>query len=358
MSAKTRVLIADDSPFVCRLLASFLHTAGDFEIAGEAHDGREALQNVLALRPDVVTLDLDMPEMDGLEALSRIMRECPTPVVAISGVSGRAATRTLQALDLGAVDFVLKYSPGASIRPDDLSREILAKVRMASRIRVVRRVGGRKPPAGKAAARPHQKSAPAAPQPARALVVIGASTGGPLAVRELLSAFPASLAAATVVVQHIPLAFSAVLATQLDRHSRLAVREADDGDALAGGTVLVAPAGYHLLLRPAWRVSVHSAVTAAGYCPSIDAAMESAARVYGSLAIGVLLTGMGDDGAAGLAAIHDRGGLTFAQDAQSCVVNGMPQRARDRGAVDRSAPPLTIARLVAEEIERRASRAA
>jgi chemotaxis response regulator CheB len=201
MSQKIRVLVADDSPFVCRLLTSYLHSAPDFEVVDAAFNGRLALEKVKALGPDALTLDLEMPEMDGLEALARIMRECPTPVVAVSGVSGRAATRTLQALDLGAVDFVLKYAPGANVRPADLCREILAKVRAASRIQVVRSVGGQVRAAQNAGRAPSGAlPVRTAEEAASIVVVIGASTGGPLALRELLSVLPAGFPAAEAIV--------------------------------------------------------------------------------------------------------------------------------------------------------------
>jgi two-component system, chemotaxis family, protein-glutamate methylesterase/glutaminase len=358
MSSKTRVLIADDSPFVCRLLTSYLQSAPDFEVVGTAFDGRQAVEQVKALRPDAVTLDLEMPEMDGLEALACVMRECPTPVVAVSGVSGRAATRTLQALDLGAVDFVLKYAPGVNIRPADLCREILSKVRAASRIRVVRSLGGRAAHSGDVLAARSERKEPAEPDSGTALVVIGASTGGPLAVQELLSKLPANFRAGVIVVQHMPRSFTAVLAAQLDRRCHVHVREAEDGDRVEPGKVLVAPGGYHLLLRPGFRVAISNGNPSDAYCPSIDAAMESAARIYGPRAMGVLLTGMGSDGACGMQAIHQRGGATFIQDSESCVVDGMPQRARERGAGDHAAPPGEIARLLVSELERRVNHAA
>lgn len=359
MSHKTRVLIADDSPFVCKLLSSFLHSEPDFEVVDTVLDGQKALERVKTLRPDAVTLDLEMPEMDGLEALARIMRECPTPVVAISGVSGRAATRTMQALDLGAVDFVLKYAPGANIRPADLCREILAKVRAASRIRVVRSLSGR-------TALPRTKMpCPAEDQEhsrgsglAGCVVIIGASTGGPLALREMLSVLPADFPAGIVVVQHMPRNFTTILATQLDRLCRVRVREAGDGASIAPGSVLVAPGEYHLLLRPGFHVLIRGGSASDTYCPSIDAAMESAARIYGPNAVGVLLTGMGDDGAWGMRAIHEKGGTTFAQDSQSCVVDGMPRRARERCPMSAVAPPAEIAQILVAEMERRVNHAA
>jgi two-component system, chemotaxis family, protein-glutamate methylesterase/glutaminase len=307
----------------------------------------------------VVTLDLDMPEMDGLEALSLIMRECPTPVVAISGVSGRAATQTLQALDLGAVDFVLKYSPGVNLHPVQLQREILSKVRAASRIHVVRSLGrmaAAAVPSNNVVLTAH--SAPPAVEMANSLVIVGASTGGPLAVRELLSALPPDFPAPIIVVQHMPKSFTAVLAVQLGRHCRLRVRETGEEDRLTAGLALVAHGGYHLLLRPGFRVTRCPDTASSAYCPSIDVAMESAARIYGSRVLGVLLTGMGEDGAAGLQIIRDKGGVTFAQDAESCVVDGMPRRARERGAVDHVAPPRGIAQMLIEEMERRRTHAA
>jgi two-component system chemotaxis response regulator CheB len=357
MNRKMRVLVADDSPFVCRLLTSYLHSAEDFEVVGTAFDGKQALDRVKALRPDAVTLDLEMPEMDGLETLTHIMRECPTPAVAISGVSGRAATRTLQALDLGAVDFVLKYAPGVNIRPADLCREILDKVRAASQIRVVRSLGARAASsyaAGSAAQQDHR--APDS-ETGVGVIVIGASTGGPLALRELLSRLPPDIGAGIIVVQHMPRNFTAVLAAQLDRHCRVRVREAEHGNGVEPGRVLIAPGGYHLLVRPGLRVAVQPGSPADTFCPSIDAAMESAARIYGTGAIGVLLTGMGDDGASGMKAIHDRGGVTLVQDSESCVVDGMPQRARERTAVDAIGPPAELAMLLVKEMERRAAHA-
>ena len=193
---------------------------------------------------------------------------------------------------------------------------------------------------------------------ANALVLIGASTGGPLAVRELLSALPRDFPAPIVVVQHIPKSFTAVLAAQLDRNCQLRVREAEEGDRLTPGLVLVAPGGYHLLLRPGFRVSRCPGNTNDLHCPSIDVAMESAARIYGSRLMGVLLTGMGEDGAEGLSMIRDIGGVTFAQDAESCVVDGMPRRARERDAVDHVGPPRAIAQMLVRELERRRTHAA
>lgn len=359
MSEKIQVVIADDSPFVCRLLASYLQELPDVEVVGTAHDGREAVELIERLRPQVATLDLEMPELDGLGALERIMQQTPTPVVMISGASGQAARKTLSALDLGAVDFVLKFSPGSAVDPQSLRHEIVSKVRAAAQIRVIRSLrsrGGeiRPVPLPKLPATPVRPvEAPSPPTAALlpgGVVVVGASTGGPVALRELLSHLPGDFPAALVVVQHMPPTFTGVLAAQLDRQVALQVREARDGDTLAPGTALVAPGGFHLLLRPDSRVQLKEGPEISGHCPSIDVTMQAVAQVYGPRTRGVLLTGMGNDGSMGMVTIRAKGGRNFAQAAESCVVNGMPQRAIERGVVDHVAPPHQLARLLTLEL--------
>lgn len=332
-----RVVVADDSPFIRRLVASYLTSEAGFSVVGEAGNGIEAVNAVGRLEPDVLTLDLEMPEMDGLEALRAIMQTRPTPVVAISGVSGRAATRTLQALDVGAVDFVLKFTPGVELDPESLAREIVEKTRLAAGVHVVRLLDGVREAAGK-------KRAAAVPKGLLpGIVVIGASTGGPLALRELLAELPDDFAAPVVVIQHIPAFFTSVLAAQLNRYCRLPVREAEDGEVLAPGAVYVAPGGYHLLLQTGLRVSLQKGVGVPGeHCPSIDVAMESAARLLGARIAGVLLTGMGSDGAQGLLTIRRLGGRTFAQNEESCAVFGMPKRAIELGAAMNVEGPAAI----------------
>ncbi|MEZ5402316.1 MAG: chemotaxis response regulator protein-glutamate methylesterase [Bryobacteraceae bacterium] len=342
-----RVLIADDSPFVCRLLASYLQSSPEFVVVGLAHTGKEAVAKTKELRPNVITLDLEMPEMDGLEALRHIMRDNPTPVLVVSGVSGTAATRTHQAIDLGAVDFILKYAPGVKIDARQLRREILAKVRAGAKTRVVRLLDGKSSMQGPIPSPPRRANGP----PPTHVVVVGSSTGGPLALRELLGALPASFPGAIVLVQHLPKSFTGPLTSQLARYCPLEVREAETGDRLAAGKVLVAPGGYHLLLRPGYRVLVQSGPEVNGHCPSIDVTMESAAASYGGQTRGVVLTGMGNDGTAGLRSIRAAGGVTFAQDAASCVVNGMPQSAIDQGVVDHVATPARIGSLLAAGIQ-------
>jgi len=381
MTKPIRVVVADDSPFVCRLLTSYLQSSSDFQVVGTALNGSRAVELVKELHPDTVTLDLEMPEMNGLEALEHIMYDCPTPVVLVSGVSRRAAAITLQALDMGAVDFILKYTPGVDTDPAALRQEIIAKVRAASQIKVIRSLRPRRQdretvPALRQAAvvslSNHQDTAPPPAYPSEGtgqvsipadvgertqrrdispflpggVVVIGASTGGPVALRELLSNLPADFTAAIIVVQHMPATFTGVLAAQLNRQVPLTVKEAETGDRLQPGLVLIAPGGYHLLLRPDSRVELNQGPEIGGHRPSVDVTMQSVAQFYGARAKGVVLTGMGNDGSLGLVSIRSKGGKTFAQDAASCVVNGMPQRAIEKGVVDHVAPPAQIAQLL------------
>jgi two-component system, chemotaxis family, protein-glutamate methylesterase/glutaminase len=352
MSAPIRVVVVDDSPFVCRLLTSYLAVAPDVQVVGTALNGARGIELVKSLRPDVVTLDLEMPDMSGLEALDQIMHECPTPVILVSGTGRHAAALTLQGVNLGAVDFVLKYTPGVDTDPDVLRHGIIAKVRAAARIHVVRSLRVRRASGHSTLLRPRRGS-PAlhgeghppgsVSDFVERVVVIGASTGGPTALRELLSSLPADFAAAIIVVQHMPEAFTAVLAAQLHRVVPCNVREAQEGDCLTPGTVLVAPGGSHLLLGPDARVHLTQGPEVGGHRPSIDVTMQSVAQMYGACTQGVVLTGMGADGAMGLMAIHAKGGVTFAQDAASCVVDGMPQRAVETGSVDYIDTPAGIA---------------
>ncbi len=350
-----RVLIVDDSPIICRLLEEHLHSAPEIKVIGTALNGRRAVDLICELRPDVVTLDQEMPEMNGLDSLAQIMTECPTPVVMISGVSRQAAGVTREALRIGAVDFVLKYTPGQDVSPDTLRLEIVSKVKAAAGIKVIRSIGHstrtnrpkvrRLPLADDATVRANGvlKRTPPTHFLQSGVVVIGASTGGPVAVRELLEQLPGNFSPAVLIVQHIPASFTDVLAAQLARHTTLPVKEARNGEILRGGHVYVAPGDSHLLLGSDSRIQLNDGPKIHGHRPAIDVTMQSVVQVYGAKTTGVVLTGMGDDGSEGLVAIRAKGGRTYAQDEASSVVNGMPQRARERGVVDRVGSPIEIA---------------
>lgn len=362
MSTPYKVLVGDDSPFVCRLLQSYLKSAPDLEVVGTANDGPSIMQMVESLKPDVLTLDVEMPSISGLEVLEQIMAERPTPVIMVSGVSRKSAAITLRALDLGAVDFILKYVPGVNTDPETLRHEVISKVRAAAKVRVVRSSRGGKSVGSGAEQNGSSGTKGECGLPAgfsgfdgagtetsrnlEGVIVIGASTGGPLALRELLGLLPADFPYGVIVVQHMPANFTKVLATQLDRYVGLKVKEAEHGDRLRPGLVLVAPGDHHMILTPDSRVELHFGPKIGGHRPSIDVVMQSAAQVFGNQTVGVVLTGMGNDGALGLASIRAKSGRTFAQDAESCVVNGMPQAAIEKRVVDHIAPPQRIAQLL------------
>ncbi len=360
-----RVAIADDSPFTCKLLASYLEEGGDCQVVGVAHDAASTLEMVRKDTPDVLTLDLQMPGVSGLELLRDLSAGPPVAIVVISGVTRLAAATTLRALELGAVDFVLKYTPGAPVSRVSLKREILAKVKMAAAARPAVRpaaAGATMPGRGlggdgftrlsseAAAPRgvPRPVNAPgAATMAAIRLVVIGASTGGPRAIAELLEHLPADFAVPCVVVQHLPAIFTAPFAAQLGRRARITVNEAASGDRLEPGRVLVTPGAYHLRIRAEGVVELEQAAETDVYRPSIDLTMASAAESFGASTIGVILTGMGHDGAEGLKRIREAGGETYVQDLASCVVTSMPERALERAGADHVARPDRIGQMLA-----------
>ena len=330
MSVKrpTRVLIIDDSAFVRKAVASMLRDAADIEVVGAAADGEEGLVKARDLRPDVVTLDIKMPRLGGLEMLERLMAERPVPVLLLSSLTHEGAEVTLRGLELGAMDFVDK----SSVEPMSmlsLAEELLAKVRALGR------AGVRAPRRGKARA-----AAPAEGAGAD-VVVIAASTGGPSALQTVISGLPASLKATILIVQHIPRGFTQSLAERLNARSALPVREASDGDLLEPGRVILAPAGIHTRFRRRGgrvRVVLDEEPREALHRPSADVAMASAAAIYGARSVGVVLTGMGSDGTEGLRAIQKAAGHTLAESEETCVIFGMPKAAVAAGVVSRIAP--------------------
>lgn len=344
-----RVAIADDSPFTCNLLATYLEAGGDCRIVGMAHDARATLDLVRAKSPDVLTLDLQMPGSDGLDLLKEVTGTPATAVVVISGVTHLAAATTLRALELGAVDFILKYTPGAPVSRASLRREIVSKVKIAASAR-----RGPRPPSVAtavapapipAAARPFVKAAPR--KDTAGVVVLGASTGGPGAISAVIAQLPHDFAIPFIVVQHLPAAFTQAFVVQLARHTPLRVEVASAGSRLEPGLILVAPGSMHLVVRPDGRVNLHTPAPKDIYRPSIDLAMSSAADAFGASAVGVVLTGSGDDGADGLKRIRDAGGEGYVQDPGSCIVGSMPERAIDRAGADHVAAPERLGQLLA-----------
>jgi two-component system chemotaxis response regulator CheB len=330
-----RVLVVDDSPLVRRAIERLLEADPGVAVVGTAADGLDALAKIRDLRPDVVTLDVLMPRLDGLKVLACIMHEHPVRVLMLSSLTQEGADETLQALDLGAVDFIDKTALLVNGDPATAGRELLSKIRTAAAVNPSR-LGRRE------AVRDGTAEVTALLQPGGAdLVVVGASTGGPPALRTMIPALPADLAAGVVVVQHIPAGFTGPLAGRLDAASALSVREAEQGDRVRPGEVLVAPGGRHLTFANRGGelvVVLDFAPSETPHRPSVDVTMQSAAELRGRRSAGVLLTGMGTDGAAGMWAIRARGGSTLAESEESCVVYGMPRAAVELGAVSEVLP--------------------
>jgi two-component system chemotaxis response regulator CheB len=332
----------DDSAFMRKLVVEMVETTGEFRVIGTARNGVDALKKVRSLDPDLVTLDIEMPELDGLDALGAIMREMPRPVIMLSAAASLDGDDpTLRALELGAIEFVRKPSGPISLDLPTIRGELLEALRAAASVeqRDIAPLLAPPPPA---------PVKPVAPSAARAVeisagraLVIAASTGGPRALAHVIPALPADLGAAVLVIQHMPAGFTRSLAERLDSQSRLRVTEARDGEPLQANHVYVAPGGWHLGLRVEGGtpvIALDDAPPLFGVRPAADPTLRAVARVFGSAAVGVILTGMGRDGAAGLRTLHDRGGTGIAQDRDSSIIYGMPQAALLEGGVDHVVP--------------------
>ncbi len=322
---RVRVLVVDDSALMRKLIPQMLATDTSIEVVGTAMDGSFCLKKIEELKPNVVTLDLEMPGMNGIEALKEIMRREPLPVIVFSSHSTEGATVTMKALGLGAFDFVTKPKD-ASAHMAETSKELIAKIKAAADCKLKPRMLAGLPPKLQKASAP--KGAPSK------IVAIGVSTGGPQALEYLLTTLPPDFPGAIVVVQHMPDGFTDMFARRLDELSPLRVKEAQSGDLLQAGRVLICPGSRHLKVK---RLPMGDIVVLAdeprvnGHRPSVDVLLRSVAEEFHVQAIGVLMTGMGDDGAEGLGEIKKHGGMTIAQSEDSCVVYGMPKAAIERG---------------------------
>ncbi|WP_284617315.1 protein-glutamate methylesterase/protein-glutamine glutaminase [Aquabacterium humicola] len=356
--SKTRVVVVDDSALVRGLLAEIINKQPDMECVGAASDPYVAREMIRNLNPDVITLDVEMPRMDGIDFLSKLMRLRPMPVVMVSTLTERGAEVTLRALELGAIDFVAKPKIGVADGLRQLAEDITEKVRTASKAHV-RRLPPAVAPAGAAPGSPAPAGVrPAAPAASlgrlstEKIIFIGASTGGTEATKEVLMNLPAD-APAVVITQHMPAGFTRSYAARLDGLCRIRVKEAVDGDRIIPGHAYIAPGGLHLSVERSganYIARVRDGDPVNRHKPSVEVLFESAARVVGQNALGVMLTGMGADGARAMKTMRDAGSYNFCQDESSCVVFGMPREAIAHGAADEVLPLQRIAPALLERL--------
>jgi two-component system, chemotaxis family, protein-glutamate methylesterase/glutaminase len=335
---KIRVLVADDSAFMCKVLKEIISSDAQLEVAGTARDGREAVALAESLRPDVITMDINMPHLDGLQATELIMSQHPRPIVIVSSESREGASGTLRALELGAIDFVPKPSSGIDLDMRSVREELTRKLKMAAKVRVVRTATLSRLPAAHAPV-----SFPANPVSAATLngasgkvpiVVIAASTGGPAAVMRVVAGLPKDLPAAVLLVLHMPAAFTKQFTIQLAEIAQLPVKEAESNEALQAGMIYLCPGANHLRLSSIGKIALDGGPRIEGYRPCADVALETVAAYARPLTVGVVLTGMGNDAAKGVLAVKAAGGYVIAQDEATSVIFGMPAEAIKTGVVD------------------------
>ena len=343
--SKIKVLIVDDSVFARTTISRNLGSDPSIEVVGYARDGVEAVEKVKALKPDVVTLDVVMPRMDGLTALGRIMSECPTPVVMLSALTGEQTKATILALEMGAADFLLKPTVLSPAWRDGMAMDLISKIKMAATISVSN-LG----PIARPNNQPTRKNVERGSRSVAGgkVVVIGCSTGGPRALAELIPGIPKDLPAAILVVQHMPPGFTTSLAARLAQLSEVRVKEAEAGDRLNNGQVLLAPGGYHMVVSKRRVIELNQEPPVCGVRPSVDVTMESVAKVCGAGSLGVVLTGMGSDGTHGAESINKAGGKVAVEHESTCVVYGMPRSVVTAGGAN-SVVPLGV---MADEIVR------
>ena len=351
MGRKVRVLIVDDSALVRQLLTQGLSIDPDIEVVGSAADPYAARDKIIELNPDVITLDVEMPRMDGVDFLRRLMPQYPIPVLMVSSLTQRGKQITLEALDAGAVDFVAKPTTDVARGLVGMLQELRTKVKSTAQANVSH-WKGRQPV--------QQSQVKAAPVRALAestdkVVAIGASTGGTEAIRKLIVNFPVSMPG-VVIVQHMPAGFTKMFADRLNQLCAMEVKEAETGDRIMPGRVLIGPGGMHMrVVRSGgiYQVECKPGDPVSGHCPSVDVLMNSVAKHVGANAIGVMLTGMGSDGSDGMLAMRQAGARNLAQDEASSVVFGMPKVAYERGGAERLLPLEQLAPAVIDLLYKR-----
>jgi len=333
-----RVLVADDSAFMRTALTRMIQSDPSLQVSGTAQNGQEALEKIASLRPDVVTLDVEMPGLNGLETLARIMRDFPRPVIMVSSLTQEGAETTLEALSIGAFDYLPKQQSFASLDIVNIRDDLIAKIKAAAESGPYHSVSRLiKPPPSVLLPDP-RNMAPVASR----VVAIGTSTGGPRALQEILPLLPADLPVGVLIVQHMPKGFTGPFAQRLDALCQVSVREAVHDDLIKPGVVYIAPAGQHMTVarRSFSKVAISLSESPTGtlHTPSVDVTMISVAEIFRSFSMGIIMTGMGADGVEGMRAIAREGGMTVGQDEASCSVYGMPRSCAEMGLLQRVVP--------------------
>jgi two-component system chemotaxis response regulator CheB len=343
-----RVMVVDDSAFMRFAITQQLNEDPELQVVGTASNGNEALLLIPQLHPDVITLDVEMPHLDGLSTLREIMRKFPLPVIMFSSLTKEGASETIQALILGAVDFIAKPDNRLDIRTE--MGDIAAKIKLAAKAKVKSIVVRRQPSANSLTpekpgkqVRPYRKITP--------VILIGSSTGGPGALSEIIPALPANLTSPVLIVQHMPSGFTRSLAERLNNISSLKVKEAEPGDELLIGQVLLAPGGFHMILDENERIALNQKPTVHGVRPSVDVTLNSLTQRFGRNVIAVILTGMGSDGTLGASILHSAGGHVIAEHEKTCVVWGMPRSVVEAGAASAVLPRSQIAKAIEDAIQ-------
>jgi two-component system chemotaxis response regulator CheB len=308
-----------------KILTNMINSDPKLTVVGTAFDGINALEKISQLHPDVITLDVNMPRMDGLTTLKQIMKECPLPVIMVSAATQEGAETTFQALNIGAVDYIPKPSGQISLDIEKVRNELVYKIKTAAQAKIITR----------------KHITPSRIQTKQKLkekvITIGASTGGPPALEEILTQLPKNIPP-TLIVQHMPVGFTKLFARRLNGLCNFSVKEAEEGDTVKQGQALIAPGGYHMIVKRNGRIQLDSGPPEHSVKPAVDPMMRTIAKVYQSETIGVILTGMGRDGASGMRAIKEIGGRTIAQNEATCTVFGMPKAAIEEGCIDKILP--------------------
>jgi len=351
-----KVLVVDDSALMRKMIPMIISTDERIQVVGTAMDGEYALKKIESLQPDVITLDVDMPRMDGLAALKVIVRDFGIPVILVSSITKKGAATALKGLELGAFDFVTKPNDAISLHISEIACELIEKIKAAAGCRMPKIPK----PSSAGFKQPQQK--PVLPNsPAEIVVAVGISTGGPQALAEILPSIPGDFPAGIVIVQHMPEGFTEFFAKRLDASCQIRVAEAGNGSLISPGTAFIAPGGSHLRVKKSsfGLVTVLSkSPPVSGHRPSVSVLFNSVAEEIGRGAIGVIMTGMGDDGVEGLARIKANGGIALAQDEETSVIYGMPRVAVERGCVDTVLGLHDIVPEILNIVDRRSAKAA